>query len=203
MSTVALPPDVVELWWCPVCGAAAHRTWRAGRPKIYCSNACRQRAYRWRRDNCARTIARPSAPALGAFVASGRKHALRTPRDFVGRPCDAHGRRTTVCGVRAKPWSLLRNRTHHNFVEELSDACRTCGRLVAPLLDPDAPASLGLGGAPDRRAQRAFEAMRRTRQPDAERFRPGPEWDSPAYMPGDEPHHERGAVAGLVRLARP
>ena len=80
-SVADLPEDVVEPWWCPVCNGAAHRTRRPGRPKLYCSNACRQRAYRWRRDHQARTIARPGHPAAGALVPFGRWHALRTGRD--------------------------------------------------------------------------------------------------------------------------
>src|SRR5687768_11507099 len=42
---------IVAEWYCPVCDAPAHRTHQAGRPRVYCTNACRQRAYRWRRDN--------------------------------------------------------------------------------------------------------------------------------------------------------
>jgi hypothetical protein len=144
----AAPPalaeaDVVELWWCPVCNGAAHRTNRPGRPKIYCSNACRQVAYRWRRDNHARTVAPPGHPAAGAFVAFGRWHALRTSRDFVSRHSDRRRREPTVCGVLAKPSRLLRGRTHTNFVAHGRSACRSCATLIS--LPVDARASIETG----------------------------------------------------------
>jgi hypothetical protein len=135
-----LPDDVVELWFCPVCDAPAHRTRRPGRPKLYCSNACRQRAYRWRRDHHARLVARPCHPAAGAFVPFGRWHALRSDRDFVGRESDLRNRFPTICGAFARPARLMKQRTHHQFVPVGTDACRSCAALVAPPLDPLAPA---------------------------------------------------------------
>jgi hypothetical protein len=147
--TPNLEPIVVEQWWCPVCNGPAHRTLRPGRPKIYCSNACRQRAYRWRKHNHARTIARPGHRAAGSFVPGGRSHALRNPRDFVAHPRDRRGRQTTVCGVLAKPWQLAGHRTHHDFIDHTGQGCRTCTTLVAPTLDWHAPATQGLAGQPD------------------------------------------------------
>jgi hypothetical protein len=137
-----LPADVVEAWWCPVCNGAAHRTRRPGRPKLYCSNACRQRAYRWRRDHQARTVARPGHPAAGALVPFGRWHALRTSRDFVAELSDRRRRQPTVCGAFARPARLLPHRTHHQFVTATADACRTCIELIAPPLDPLAPPTI-------------------------------------------------------------
>ena len=128
--------EVVELWWCPVCDGAAHRTRRAGRPKLYCSNACRQRAYRWRRDHHARTAATTLVPAAGAFVAFGRWHALRTPRDFVSQGCDRRRREPTVCGVLAKPSRILAGRSHHVFITASSDACQSCTNLITIPIDP-------------------------------------------------------------------
>lgn len=139
-SLADLPKDVVEPWWCPVCNGPAHRTRRPGRPKLYCSNACRQRAYRWRRDRPARTIARPCHPAASAVVPFGRWHALRCGRDFVADLSDRRNRRPTVCGAFARPARLLKNATHDQFVTVSPDACRTCVKLIMPPLDPLAPA---------------------------------------------------------------
>jgi len=141
-SLADLPEDVVEPWWCPVCDAPAHRTLRPGRPKLYCSNACRQRAYRWRRDNHARLVARPCHPAASALVPFGRWHALRSRRDFVGKLSDRRNRQPTICGAFARPATLLPNRTHHQFVPVSGDACKTCVALITPPLDPMAPASI-------------------------------------------------------------
>ena len=139
-SLADLPHGVVEAWWCPVCNAAAHRTRRPGRPKLYCSNACRQRAYRWRRDNHARLVARPWHPASGALVPFGRWHALRSTRDFVAHVSDRRHREPTVCGAFARPARLMKQRTHHQFVPVTSDACRSCTALILPPVDPLAPA---------------------------------------------------------------
>src|SRR5262245_30280888 len=143
-SRADIPDDVVEPWWCPVCDAPAHRTRRPGRPKLYCSNACRQRAYRWRRDHHARTVARPYHPADGAFVSFGRRHALRTGRDFVAGLTDRRRRQPTICGVLARPTRLLPGVTHSKFVPVSSNACRTCAALILPPLDPLAPAGAGI-----------------------------------------------------------
>jgi hypothetical protein len=152
---------VVEEWWCPVCGGAAHRTYRPGRPKIYCSNACRQRAYRWRRRNCARTVARPGARAEGAYVVSGTWHALRAPHDLPAGRRDRRGRQVTVCGALARPARLLGTRTHYDFVDHIGQGCRTCTALVAPTLDPRAPCSDDLGGAPEPRAEHLRQLLER------------------------------------------
>jgi hypothetical protein len=150
-SLADLPADVVEPWWCPVCNGPAHRTHRPGRPKLYCSNACRQRAYRWRRDHNARTIARPCHPAEGALVPFGRWHALRTGRDFVAGLKDRRRRQPTVCGALARPARLLPNRTHHQFVTATSHACQSCIKLISPPLDPLAPPTIEPGSCRDRR----------------------------------------------------
>ena len=139
-SLADIADNVVEHWWCPVCEAPAHRTRRPGRPKLYCSNACRQRAYRWRRDNHARVVARPWHPAAGALVPFGRWHALRSGRDFVGNLSDRRNRQPTVCGAFARPARLMKQRTHHQFVPVGANACRSCAKLIEPPLDPLAPA---------------------------------------------------------------
>jgi len=154
-SVADLPDDVVEPLWCPVCDGPAHRTRRPGRPKLYCSNACRQRAYRWRRDHQARTVARPGHPAAGALVPFGRWHALRTSRDFMADLSDRRRRQPTVCGAMARPARLLPNRTHHQFVTASPDACRSCIELIAPPLDPLAPPTVESPAYPGRRTERS------------------------------------------------
>lgn len=135
-ASMDVAEEIVELWWCPVCDGAAHRTRRPGRPKLYCSNACRQRAYRWRRDHHARTVAPRGHPAASALVPFGRWHALRTSRDFMSGLRDRRSRQPTVCGVLARPSRLLGRRSHHQFVAVSPDACQTCVRLIAPPVDP-------------------------------------------------------------------
>jgi hypothetical protein len=122
---------VVEEWWCPVCSAPVHRIGhRSGRPRIYCTNACRQRAFRWRRDHHARLAATPEHPAERASVGI-RGHALRSARDFVSTHSDSHGREVTVCGAMGRPARLGRF-THTRFVaDNTSYSCRSCIRLIA------------------------------------------------------------------------
>ena len=142
---------IVELWWCPVCGGAAHRTSRPGRPKLYCSNACRQRAYRWRRDHHARLVAPVGHPAAGARSDTGRYHAMRNPRDFVAHHRDQRQREPTICGVLARPLRHRRaTRTHTDFVPVSNDACRRCAELIRPLIDPRAGVEILRPAQPDR-----------------------------------------------------
>jgi hypothetical protein len=135
-SWVGRSERVVEEWWCPVCGAAAHRTNRPGRPKLYCSNACRQRAYRWRREHCARAVSvRDQRPPL-AIVPFGRRHALRSQRDFMSSLSDRRDRRPTVCGALARPSTQSAALKYHLFLTSNSRACRRCTELVMPPVDP-------------------------------------------------------------------
>jgi len=122
---------VVEPWWCPVCSAPAHRlAHQNGRPRVYCTNACRQRAYRWRRDHHARLAATPDHPAERASVGI-RGHALRSSRDFVSTYSDTRGREVTVCGAMGRP-ARLGTWTHTRFVADNSSySCRSCIRLIA------------------------------------------------------------------------
>jgi len=122
--------EVVEEWWCPVCGGPAHRIYRPGRPRIYCTNACRQRAYRWRRDHHARLAATPDHPAERASVGL-KGHALRSKRDFVSRCSDSRKREVTICGVLARPARYGRF-AHYEFVLDNSTwSCMSCIRLVS------------------------------------------------------------------------
>jgi hypothetical protein len=124
------PVRIVEHWWCPVCGAAAHRTDRLGRPRIYCSHACRQRAYRERLRACARTRANSDHPAPRASIRYGKSHALRTFADRLSTLNDAGHRELTVCGLLARPARLNRSTMHYKFLPDRSSACQTCSRIV-------------------------------------------------------------------------
>jgi hypothetical protein len=116
---------VVAEWWCPVCDAPAHHTRQAGRPRVYCTNACRQRAYRWRRDNHARLAATPEHPAERASNGI-RSHALRSRRDFVSNYSDQRRREVAVCGAFGRP------ATHTYFVANNTGfGCLSCIRLIA------------------------------------------------------------------------
>jgi hypothetical protein len=121
---------VVNEWSCPVCATQVLHFREAGRPRIYCTNACRQRAYRWRRDHHARLAATPAHPAERASVGI-RGHALRSGRDFVSKCSDERRREVSVCGVLARPARLGRF-THTKFVADNSSfSCLSCIRLIA------------------------------------------------------------------------
>ena len=121
---------VVAEWWCPVCRTPAHHTRQPGRPRVYCTNACRQRAYRWRRDNHARLAATAEHPAERATNGI-RSHALRSSRDFVSKVSDKRRREVTVCGAFGRPARLGRF-THNTFVANNTGfGCLSCIRLIA------------------------------------------------------------------------
>lgn len=90
-------------WACPVCDVHVPHVRRAGRQRVYCTNACKQRAYRRRRSNrrswpfAERRDPRPTRAAT-----RDRVHAIREHRD------PSSGRRTstqmgvTACGAFAR-----------------------------------------------------------------------------------------------------
>ena len=95
---------------------------------MYCSNACRQRAYRWRRDD------RPQLPEseLHTFRrghGSDKAHAVRPSPDPVASRKDVRGREVTVCGAFALP--ARRPTWHHtDFVPDVRRSCRSCAALT-------------------------------------------------------------------------
>lgn len=118
--------DVIGEWWCPVCGRATHRIYRPGRPKVYCSNACRQRAYRWR---CRERTEQVSTAAISTRGSTrDRSHALRPHSDLAARATDHRGREVTMCGAFARR-ARTPPFTHTRFVTGLSWSCRTCTSL--------------------------------------------------------------------------
>jgi hypothetical protein len=120
------PERIVGLWWCPVCGGAAHRYATPGRPRVYCSNACRQRAYRSRRATRSEQV--PSTAPLRRATTRERSHALREPDAIVGGRRDTSARAVTLCGAFARP-AQSRPRGHVRFVSDVPWSCRSCAHL--------------------------------------------------------------------------
>jgi hypothetical protein len=125
---------VIDRWPCPCCDRTVTMIRRPGRPRLYCSQACRQRAYRWRRCHRAHTTSTPSWPAASAWVSNGKdEHALRTGRDPLSRQRDRRGREVTVCGVLARP--KRRPGGSHSgapFLRATPFTCRACEALTQP-----------------------------------------------------------------------
>ncbi len=119
--------DVIGQHPCPVCDTIVLHVYRAGRGKIYCTNACRQRAYRWRRAHGVRVRVQFTGPAERSV--GYRRHALRDARDPVARIRDRRRREVTVCGVFASPIRDLRG-SHDRFVPELPWSCDSCTALI-------------------------------------------------------------------------
>jgi hypothetical protein len=122
-----LAGDVVGEHSCPVCAAPVVEVYRPGRGRIYCTNACRQRAYRWRRARGIRVFVERDGAA--ERLVNDRRHAVRDRRDPVARMRDRRDRETTVCGAFARPVRGQRV-THDRFVPEHPWSCRTCAALI-------------------------------------------------------------------------
>lgn len=119
-------PDPAR-WPCPVCGTSVLHEYRAGRKRVYCCNGCKQKAYRWRRQNGVRLCVTPWLPAQRS--SARRMHAVRPSKDFVGGRRDGQGREVAVCGAFgyvANPQSWL----HTEFVPGSHRACGSCTRLI-------------------------------------------------------------------------
>jgi hypothetical protein len=127
VQEIHLVGDVVGRHECPTCGEPVVDIYRPGRGRIYCTNACRQRAYRWRRAHGVRTFVQRDGAA--ERLVNDRRHALRDHRDPVARLRDRREREVTACGVFARP---IRDRrvTHDRFVPEHPWSCLSCAALV-------------------------------------------------------------------------
>lgn len=119
--------DVVGEHGCPVCGTAVPELYRPGRGRLYCTNACRQRAYRWRRARGVRMFVERDGAAERLF--NDRRHALRDARDPAATVRDRRRREVTVCGTFGRPVRTQRV-THDRFVPEHPWSCRSCAALV-------------------------------------------------------------------------
>lgn len=131
-------------WSCPVCRTPTPHEFRAGRKRVYCTNACRQKAYRWRRDHGVRLLATPWTPARRSD--GHRLHAARPPADPAAAPRDQYGRQVAVCGAFARPAPAPLHGGHDEFVPGARQSCRSCTQLIGadpawrdeyPVLAPD------------------------------------------------------------------
>ncbi len=125
--------DITGPWWCPVCETPTPHRYRAGRQKVYCTNACRQKAYRWRRAHAVRLFATADSPAERAEN-RWLRHALRDPRDPVANLQTPRGREVTVCGTFARPARNQRVR-HARFLPASTNACKSCIQNIG--IDPN------------------------------------------------------------------
>lgn len=128
-NVVLFAGDVAGEHDCPVCAQPVIDVYRPGRGRVYCTNACRQRAYRWRRSHGVRIFVERDGPA--ERLMNDRRHAVRDGRDPVGRLRDRKGREVAVCGAYAKPVRAQRV-THDRFVPEHPWSCRSCIALINP-----------------------------------------------------------------------
>lgn len=187
---------VVDSWQCPSCDRTFDVVYRPGRPRLYCSHACRQRAYRWRRQHAAHTVTAPGVCSAGAYIpVRGLIHALRTERDPMWRRRDRRGREVTVCGVLARGSQRSRSTRppYVGYRPDASGTCRTCAALTVPR-----PLGLVPPGAwtprPDPRApldppDDIFLLL--TARLGA-RYRPGPAPGRRCDSPGAPPEHQPG-----------
>jgi hypothetical protein len=153
MTTTDIPPvppsyyEITGSHDCPVCRVEVPQKFRPGRARIYCTNACRQKAYRWRRSHGVRLCVERDGAAERSV--NDRRHALRDRRDPVSGIHDDRGREVTVCGTFASP---VRDRqvTHDRFLADHPWSCETCIALIGvgpPGSDiPDAIAHLYVEG---------------------------------------------------------
>lgn len=127
---------ILANWSCPVCGKYTPRVHRPGRPCVYCSNACRQKAYRYRRRHGIRLLrgdGQPTERAAGARVT----HLMRPDRDPVSRPRRSDRRAVSLCGAFVRP---ARDHEHlrPHFPFNSAHACFSCLGLTGAD-DPDPP----------------------------------------------------------------
>lgn len=135
---VLIPGEVVDERPCPVCSATVRQIHRPGRARIYCTNACRQRAYRWRRSHGVRHCVERHGP-VERMLANGRRHAMRHSDDPVAGLTDRRNRTTTVCGTFAIPSTRMRF-THYDFLPDHPWSCATCVALIG--IGPASPATV-------------------------------------------------------------
>lgn len=130
------PDDIVADWHCPVCGKHTPRTHRPGRPPVYCSNACRQKAYRYRRDHGIRLLhndGQPAHRAAGARVT----HLTRPSRDPVAGQRASNRKCVSLCGAFVRP-AVDFDHLDPRFEFDDARACWRCLELTGAGV-PDVP----------------------------------------------------------------
>lgn len=125
--------DVVALWNCPVCERSVPRWRRPGRHAVYCSNSCKQKAYRHRcidRNRRMLQLARNPRPRR-AQTRDG-VHAIRETTDRSTGRRDSIGRGVTMCGAFASmSIDTPRRHSHQRFLATAGPSSgRTCQRCV-------------------------------------------------------------------------
>lgn len=132
---------VTAIWTCPVCDASVPRLRRAGRHRVYCTNACRQRAYRLRcKSRQQHPMSSHRDPRPIRATTRDRVHAVREFGDVSSGRRDSTGRGITACGAFGRMSIDTPKRfSHLRFasIEGLPDPrrCRRCLQLsgVFPL----------------------------------------------------------------------
>ncbi len=119
---------------CAWCSAEFEAAYRPGRPRIYCRDSCRQRAYERRRglgvlpppDRLIMSAFGPLAHLPNRFpgyergqvwALAGRAHAMR-PSGIA----ETGERRLTLCGLLARP-------VNRAFYQSAAESCLTCTRV--------------------------------------------------------------------------
>lgn len=192
-------------WSCPVCGADTPHEFRPGRKRVYCSNACKQRAYRWRCDRGIRLLVTPWTPASRSETGP-RSHAVRLPVDRASHPADQWGRHVAVCGAFARRVDP-RRAGHTEFVPGGRRSCRACTRLIGadpawhdeyPLFDLDERGYPCVYVPPEERRRRS---ARRRLGGSREQLAQEPHQELRSVAPTGERHHELTSV--VLELGAP
>lgn len=133
---------VTAIWTCPVCSTAVPRLRRPGRHRVYCTNACRQRAYRLRcKSRQHHPISAHIRPLPARAATRDRVHAIREYADVSSGRRDSIGRGITACGAFARMSIDTPSRFGHlRFapVDGLpnSSTCRSCMQLTGVVPRP-------------------------------------------------------------------
>ena len=137
---------LTAIWTCPVCDTAVPQRRQAGRRRVYCTSACRQRAYRLR---CMTRQAHPMSahrdPRPTRATTRDRVHAIREYADVSSGRRDSTGRGVTACGAFAHMSIDTPERFGHVRITSTEGlpspyTCRRCQQLtgLVPPGDPDA-----------------------------------------------------------------
>lgn len=124
--------SIVALWSCPVCDAAVPRLRGPGRHRVYCTNSCKQKAYRHRcrqRQSVPMSIRRDPRPTRATTL--DRVHAVREFADLSSGRRDSTRRGITTCGAFARIALDTPERFGHlRFVGREALHGTTCQRCV-------------------------------------------------------------------------
>lgn len=126
--------ELVALWSCPVCSKSIPR-WRGpGRHRVYCTNSCKQRAYRHRcrqRQSVPMSTRRDPRPMRA--TTRDRVHAVREFGDVLSGRRDSIHRGITTCGAFARiALDTPSKFSHLRFVgrdEPRGNTCLRCMQL--------------------------------------------------------------------------